>query len=81
MECAQLRITGGGNATPSPIAHFPGAYSGTFTSRTQRNAYLSCAGTDPGILIGIYYPPVTNYTIPGMHAIRTDRNELNSWIH
>ncbi|KAL4260055.1 Lytic polysaccharide monooxygenase AA9 [Pleurotus pulmonarius] len=49
MECAQLRITGGGNAVPSPIAHFPGAYS----------------GTDPGILIGIYYPPITNYIIPG----------------
>nr|UPO25264.1 lytic polysaccharide monooxygenases [Pleurotus ostreatus] len=49
MECAQLRITGGGNAVPFPIAHFPGAYS----------------GTDPGIKISIYWPPLTSYVIPG----------------
>ncbi|KAG9226256.1 hypothetical protein CCMSSC00406_0003135 [Pleurotus cornucopiae] len=49
MSCAQIRVTGGGNAVPSPITHFPGAYS----------------GTDPGIKLSIYYPPVTNYVIPG----------------
>jgi len=28
MECAQLNVTGGGNATPSTVS-FPGAYKGT----------------------------------------------------
>nr|QYF11365.1 LPMO9A [Pleurotus djamor] len=49
MSCAQIRVTGGGSAVPGPIAHFPGAYS----------------GTDPGIKLSIYWPPVTSYTIPG----------------
>ncbi|KAJ8521667.1 hypothetical protein ONZ45_g1661 [Pleurotus djamor] len=49
MSCAQIRVTGGGSAVPGPITHFPGAYS----------------GTDPGIRMSIYYPPVTSYTIPG----------------
>ncbi|KAG6810318.1 hypothetical protein H0H92_012432 [Tricholoma furcatifolium] len=48
MECAQLEITGGGNASPATVS-FPGAY----------------ASTDPGITINIYYPTLTNYTIPG----------------
>lgn len=39
-----------GGGTKSPATvSFPGAYK----------------GTDPGITINIYYPPVTNYTIPG----------------
>lgn len=29
MECAQLRITGGGSANPATV-NFPGAYSGKF---------------------------------------------------
>ncbi|KAG8823585.1 hypothetical protein FRC19_003497, partial [Serendipita sp. 401] len=48
MECAQIRISGGGSASP-PTVSFPGAYG----------------QSDPGILINIYYPPVTNYQIPG----------------
>ncbi|KIK70433.1 glycoside hydrolase family 61 protein [Collybiopsis luxurians FD-317 M1] len=48
MECAQLKITGGGSTQPSTVS-FPGAYH----------------GTDPGITINIYYPPVTSYVIPG----------------
>ncbi|KAG8812655.1 hypothetical protein FRC18_002867 [Serendipita sp. 400] len=48
MECAQIRISGGGSASPSTVS-FPGAYG----------------QSDPGILINIYYPPVTNYQIPG----------------
>lgn len=27
MECAQLRISGGGNGTPSPLVKIPGLYS------------------------------------------------------
>jgi len=39
----------GGGSTSPPTVSFPGAYH----------------PTDPGITIDIYYPPVTNYTIPG----------------
>ncbi|KAG9002019.1 hypothetical protein FRB94_004169 [Tulasnella sp. JGI-2019a] len=39
----------GGGSTSPATVSFPGAY----------------AGTDPGITIDIYYPTVTNYTIPG----------------
>ncbi|EAU86100.1 endoglucanase II [Coprinopsis cinerea okayama7 len=38
MECAQIRISGGGNVTPSNTVSFPGAYS----------------GSDPGVRINIY---------------------------
>ncbi|KAG8928755.1 hypothetical protein FRC02_006502 [Tulasnella sp. 418] len=39
----------GGGSANPPTVSFPGAYS----------------GNDPGIKINIYYPPVTNYIIPG----------------
>ncbi|PPQ66958.1 hypothetical protein CVT26_009989 [Gymnopilus dilepis] len=39
----------GGGSASPATVSFPGAYK----------------GTDPGITIDIYYPPVTNYTIPG----------------
>ncbi|KAG9002018.1 hypothetical protein FRB94_004168 [Tulasnella sp. JGI-2019a] len=39
----------GGGSASPATVSFPGAY----------------AGTDPGITIDIYYPPVTSYTIPG----------------
>ncbi|CUS09842.1 unnamed protein product [Tuber aestivum] len=47
--CANLQITGTGSAVPGDTVKFPGAYS----------------ATDPGVLLNIYYPPVTSYTIPG----------------
>lgn len=47
--CANLKITGTGSAVPTDTVKFPGAYS----------------PTDPGILINIFYPVVTSYTIPG----------------
>ncbi|KAA8892615.1 glycosyl hydrolase family 61-domain-containing protein [Sphaerosporella brunnea] len=47
--CANLKITGSGSAVPSDTVKFPGGYK----------------ATDPGILINIYYPAPTNYTIPG----------------
>jgi len=49
LSCAQITVTGGGNGTAGPLVAFPGAYS----------------ATDPGILIQIYYPVPTTYTIPG----------------
>lgn len=47
--CANLQITGSGSAVPSDTVKFPGGYS----------------PTDPGILLSIYWPIVTSYTIPG----------------
>ena len=51
MECAQVTVTAAsGAAVESPATvSLPGAYS----------------ATDPGILINIFYPTVTNYTAPG----------------
>ncbi|KAJ0104320.1 glycoside hydrolase family 61 protein [Diaporthe amygdali] len=50
MECAQINVVGGTSSkTPSNIVSFPGAYK----------------GTDPGVKVNIYYPPLTSYTIPG----------------
>jgi len=39
----------GGGSASPPTVSFPGAYS----------------GSDPGVKISIYYPPITNYIIPG----------------
>ncbi|PKS12744.1 hypothetical protein jhhlp_000952 [Lomentospora prolificans] len=49
MECAQLNIVGSSGAKKPSTVSFPGAYS----------------GTDPGVQISVYYPPVENYVIPG----------------
>ncbi|KAG9103176.1 hypothetical protein FRC06_011876 [Ceratobasidium sp. 370] len=46
----------GGGSASPPTVSFPGAYS----------------GTDPGVKINIYYPPVTNYTIPGPRPFTCD---------
>ena len=65
MGCAQLSVTGSGSATPSNTVKFPGAYS----------------STDPGILIGIYYPPPQEYISPGPPVWPEDCEDhtLNSW--
>lgn len=47
--CANLIVTGSGSAVPSDTVKFPGGYT----------------ASDPGILINIYYPVPTSYTIPG----------------
>ncbi|TID18081.1 lytic polysaccharide monooxygenase [Venturia nashicola] len=49
IQCAQLAITGTGKGVPSPKVTFPGAYK----------------ATDAGILMQLYYPVPTNYTMPG----------------
>ncbi|KFY44241.1 hypothetical protein V495_03566 [Pseudogymnoascus sp. VKM F-4514 (FW-929)] len=49
ISCAQLKISGSGGGSPKPTIKLPGGYS----------------ATDPGILIGIYWPIPTTYTIPG----------------
>jgi hypothetical protein len=50
MSCAQIEVSGGTGAKPSPVGMFPGIYS----------------QTDPGILFEPYWPPVVNYTMPGL---------------
>lgn len=49
MGCAQLKVEGSGTSTPTDVVSIPGVYT----------------GTEPGILINIYYPVPTNYTDPG----------------
>jgi hypothetical protein len=40
IQCAQLKVSGGGNGNPSPKVAFPGAYS----------------KADPGIKFQLYWP-------------------------
>ncbi|ROT37052.1 glycoside hydrolase family 61 protein [Sodiomyces alkalinus F11] len=49
MECAQINVVGGTGTRNPSTVSFPGAYR----------------GSDPGVSISIYWPPVTNYQIPG----------------
>lgn len=71
MECAQLQVTGGGNASPATVS-FPGAYKGThfFISNFEVIAdyQILSLGTDPGITINIYQT-LKSYTVPGTSAL------------
>ncbi|SPO05362.1 related to cellulose binding protein CEL1 [Cephalotrichum gorgonifer] len=49
IGCAQLDVTGSGNGSPGPLVKFPGAYN----------------GYEPGIMVGLWWPPLRNYTAPG----------------
>lgn len=49
IGCAQLSVGGSGTSTPTDTVSIPGVYD----------------GTEPGILINIYYPVPTTYTDPG----------------
>ncbi|KAI5358091.1 putative auxiliary Activity family 9 [Septoria linicola] len=50
MECAQLRVTGGGNGTPGPLVKIPGLYS----------------AEDPGIAFNKWAPNgAAEYVMPG----------------
>ncbi|KAF5384183.1 hypothetical protein D9615_003149 [Tricholomella constricta] len=49
IACGQINVTGGGSGSPGPLVAIPGVYS----------------GTEPGILIDIYYPIPTTYVQPG----------------
>ena len=68
MECAQINVTGSsGSKTPSTVS-FPGAYKGS-----DPGMRFDCISQDvllkivsfAGVTLSIYWPPVTNYTIPG----------------
>ena len=75
QECAQINIVGGtGSKTPSSTVSFPGAYSvRTYSllgcSDSGRDDYADAPthpqGSDPGVKLSIYWPPVTNYKVPG----------------
>ncbi|KAF8600433.1 hypothetical protein BDV93DRAFT_588247 [Ceratobasidium sp. AG-I] len=52
----------GGGSTSPATVSFPGAYS----------------GTDPGVLVNIYYPPLTSYTIPGPRPFTCDGSAATS---
>lgn len=49
ISCGQVNVSGGGNGSPSPTVEFPGAYM----------------EDDPGLMLNIYYPIPTSYTLPG----------------
>ncbi|TEB30738.1 hypothetical protein FA13DRAFT_1774553 [Coprinellus micaceus] len=49
ISCAQIEVVNGGNGNPGPLVSIPGVYS----------------GSEPGILINIYYPIPTSYVQPG----------------
>ncbi|KAL1608076.1 hypothetical protein SLS60_003015 [Paraconiothyrium brasiliense] len=61
LGCAQIKVTGGGSATPGNSVKIPG--------------YVT--GKEPGVLINIYYPVPTNYTTPGGALWPTGTKELS----
>ena len=67
MECAQIAITGGGDASPATVP-FPGTYHSMNLSLRLDLFTNIFVGTDPGITINIYQT-LNNYTIPGRHSL------------
>ncbi|KAF2089153.1 lytic polysaccharide monooxygenase, partial [Saccharata proteae CBS 121410] len=49
ISCAQIEVTGSSTETPAPVVDIPGVYT----------------GYEPGLMINIYWPIPTNYTMPG----------------
>ncbi|KAI1085011.1 glycosyl hydrolase family 61-domain-containing protein [Whalleya microplaca] len=49
IGCAQLEVSGSGSGSPSPTVKIPGVYT----------------GDEPGLVINIYYPVPTSYTVAG----------------
>ncbi|KAK4465217.1 glycoside hydrolase [Cladorrhinum samala] len=49
ISCAQVKVTNGGNANPSPTALIPGAFK----------------ANDPGYTVNIYSGSLSNYVVPG----------------
>jgi hypothetical protein len=49
QECAQINVIGGTGAKKPSTVSLPGAYK----------------STDPGVTLSIYWPPVTDYKVPG----------------
>ncbi|SPN99287.1 related to cel1 protein precursor [Cephalotrichum gorgonifer] len=53
-ECAQINVVGGTGTKTPSTVSFPGAYK----------------GTDPGVKVNIYWPPLESYTIPGPEVFK-----------
>jgi hypothetical protein len=49
VSCAQLKVTGGGSKSPSPVVKIPGHVK----------------SSDPGYTANIYQPDFKSYTVPG----------------
>ena len=67
MSCAQISVSGGTGAKPSPVGTFPGICKCLLqlTSNLSDRVIVD-AQTDPGILFEPYWPPVVNYSMPGL---------------
>lgn len=50
MGCGQLSVTGSGAGVPTPTTLIPGQYT----------------GTEPGLVIDIYFPIPSSYTVAGI---------------
>ncbi|KAJ4324624.1 hypothetical protein N0V94_001194 [Neodidymelliopsis sp. IMI 364377] len=50
IGCAQIEVSGATGKKPSPTGKFPGIYN----------------SRDPGIYFSPYWPPIVNYTMPGL---------------
>ncbi|KAF9009978.1 glycoside hydrolase family 61 protein [Cyathus striatus] len=50
LSCGQINVTGGGSGTPALLLLFPAS---------------TPAGSEPGIMLNIYYPVPATYTQPG----------------
>lgn len=62
IGCAQIKVTGSGTGKLGSGVSFPGAYS----------------ADAPGILLNIYYPTPTNYTVPGPSLWPSGTKEVHS---
>jgi len=56
LSCAQISVSGGTGGNPGPTGKFPGMYK----------------SNDPGLFFSPYFPPLTNYTMPGVALYKDD---------
>jgi hypothetical protein len=67
IGCAQISVTGGTGRKPSPVGRFPGICKWhSLGSTALTNVYVPDTANDPGINFNPYWPPLTNYTMPGL---------------
>lgn len=67
QECAQINVIGGSGSKSPQTVSLPGAYAVSFPQRRSLEVRVADKkqGSDPGITLSIYWPPVENYIIPG----------------
>lgn len=82
ISCAQISITGGGNANPAKVS-FPGyaqASGGCPCSVMNMIHELNNIVSDPGLTVNIYYPVPTSYTVFHSALIRPEVRILTRHI-